>query len=709
MRLKNKRAGIIILIVLCVLMAILIGPMDYFRHGHYYEEYDFTQIAEEDWEDQISLENEAYEMEFSPVKDYLNGFSIFLYNQPDDNEGSLVLTITDEKGKVIDRTKVDLSKPQAGKWYKTYIDSNLKKDKVYKLQFTVHDCKYYPYLQNVDDDYLPEETQSGSILIAYSYAQPTFTFQERSMIVLLILAFILMLIGGLIPERKKLLNSIAIVIFLTLILSWNYMHNSMDNANTMYAGYQIDSETLVSNVISAEQDGEYYREDDEIGFGLGRYYDLKGAAGSYDRQYMSNENWSDGYSLTEAAIIVNSNDYTKEVAVAGNIIEFSNGEEVTITGIDDDGTNIVIHLDYPRNLIPLKFGDLDDAVFYDANHNVLHKGRLNAYKSQYGLQGKAFRHLARHMKEDNIINNLYLICCFCTALVFVLITLLIAKKYNKLLASCFFVTFWLSPWIICFARNLYWVEFTWFIPMLVGVFCTWKIEDKRCRWASYVACIISVCLKCLCGYEYISVVMMGLISFLLVDAALALIENNKEKAFLIIRTIIVLGVLALAGFMLAIIIHAKLKGNGDIAEGIKEIIEKDVLRRTNGADLNDFDPVYWPSFNASVWETYSKYFKFGTEIITGITGNLFPLLCIIPLCIFGMDYKNNKLNVRLPIMYVVFFLTSISWFCLAKGHSFIHTHMNYVLWYFGFIQVCFYVILDKIVKLYKKSNVEKKE
>ena len=329
---------------------------------------------------------------------------------------------------------------------------------------------------------------------------------------------------------------------------------------------------------------------------------------------------------------------------------------------------------------------------------------LEAYVSQYGLQGKVFRHLARYMEEDNIISNLCLICSLATALVFVLITMILAKKYNKLLAGCFFVTFWLSPWIISFSKNTYWVEFTWFIPMLVGLFCAWKIEDRRCRWASYIVCVISICLKCLCGYEYISVVMMGMISFMLVDAASSLIEKNKEKTILLVGTIFIIGLMALAGFMLAIVIHAKLRGNGDILAGIKEIIAQDVIRRTSGGNLNEFDPVYWQSFNASIWETYSTYFKFDTEIITGIRGNLFPLLCIIPLCVFGVDYKKKNLNPVLPIMYVVFFLTSISWFCLGKGHSYLHTFLNYVLWYFGFVQICFYVILDKIVRLYKSKR-----
>ena len=118
--------------------------------------------------------------------------------------------------------------------------------------------------------------------------------------------------------------------------------------------------------------------------------------------------------------------------------------------------------------------------------------------------------------------------------------------------------------------------------------------------------------------------------------------------------------------------------------------------------MNEFASAFWPSFNASVWDTYRQYFHFYTEIITGVAGNLFPLLCIIPLCIFGYEVRTKRVNVELVAMYVVFFITTISWFCLAKGHSFIHTHMNYVLWYFGFIQISFYVIINKIISVIRK-------
>lgn len=73
----------------------------------------------------------------------------------------------------------------------------------------------------------------------------------------------------------------------------------------------------------------------------------------------------------------------------------------------------------------------------------------------------------------------------------------------------------------------------------------------------------------------------------------------------------------MAGFLTAICIHAVLKGNGNIMEGIKNIFEQDVLRRTNGADLNNFDVAYWPSMNASTWEVFLCIFPFLNRNHTG--------------------------------------------------------------------------------------------
>ncbi len=483
----------------------------------------------------------------------------------------------------------------------------------------------------------------------------------------------------------------------------------MDMQNIGFPSFQADSETLVTGMIYADRDGVAFLNKNEKGYGMGRYHDLRGGINSYSLAFLTNEEWINGYSKSKPAICVNYNLYSKNVAKPGNYIQFKNGDRIKITKTKKKDTELIIYLDSSQVLAEAKYGSLEDVRFYDENQQPFAPSVVTAYKSQYGLQGKVLKRFARVMPEEQAIPNLYLLCSIATAAVFVLITRMIALKYNYLLAGCFYVTFWLSPWIVNFAKNLYWLEFTWFLPMAAGLFCAWKIHSRSCRIASYMITFFTIALKCLCGYEYISVIMMGLISFLLADFICALLKKDKNTSRLLFRTIFLIGIIALLGFMTAVCLHASLKGEGNILSGIKTIFVEDVLRRTTGADTNEFASLYWPSFNASVWEVYCKYFHFSTEVITGIPGNLFPLLCIIPLCILGYEYKIKKGNAKLLAMYVVFFLSSISWFCLAKSHSYIHTNINYVLWYFGFVQICFYIILRKLAQLFqnRSSNAEK--
>lgn len=65
---------------------------------------------------------------------------------------------------------------------------------------------------------------------------------------------------------KSYVGVVAAGIFMTAVLTWNYMYNSMDNQNGSFTYFQEDSETFVTSVI--------YANDNARGFGLGRYYTL---------------------------------------------------------------------------------------------------------------------------------------------------------------------------------------------------------------------------------------------------------------------------------------------------------------------------------------------------------------------------------------------------------------------------------------------------
>lgn len=694
----KKKAGIIGSTILFIILVLMFGPLDCFRHGYYCDEISYD-ILKQDLQEPVKLEDGDYEMQFSPSKKHLVGVEINLTNQSKKNKGKLVLTVLNDKGKIIDMVSVNLKKVQKHSWYKVKFNKELKKGQVYTLRFTAKNCKKIPYLQTIDKGYLGEETISGNVLLGYAYAQSTFTFQNKVLIILFLAAIWMFVYIKLseqsILSRKGIL--MAVFIFCTALFSWNYMYNSMDTQNATFENFEDFSEKLVRGVITAEHQNIWF--EDGSKYGLGFY---NGALNEYTDDY-----WLQNYSRTVAAVVVDANKYSEQYAKAGNYIKFANGEiEKIVSTSEDENGRLLIYLDTDRILNPYKYGELSEAVYCDNNKKQiadLVKKELTSYQSQYGLQGKVFRHIARHLNYDEAILTLRLLCSIAMGMTGAAIIILLAFKYNKLFAGVFFTAFWLSPWIVNFANNLYWVEFTWFIPMAVGIFCSLKVNDKRCRYTSYILTFVSIMIKSLCGYEYISVIMMATIGFLLVDFAEAVFTKEKDRAMLAFRTIIVIGIMALLGFAAAICIHAQIRGAGNLLEGIKRIFKEDVLRRTSAKDLNEIASVYWPSLNASIWDTFRKYFHFSTQIITGIDGNLFPLLCIIPICIFGADIKRKKVDIEKASMYVISFLTSVSWFCLAKGHSFIHVNMNYVLWYFGFVQVCFYIIIEKIISVLRKK------
>lgn len=182
----------------------------------------------------------------------------------------------------------------------------------------------------------------------------------------------------------------------------------------------------------------YFLKEDEHGYGLGRRYTTREFT---QLQYRTDDGWADGYSKAFPAIAVSSNVYTKTVACAGNYVSFSNGEVFEISSIEKNGEYIEIYLSTDRVLMPIKYGSLDEIRFYDADLQSLAPSLITAYKSQYGLQGKVFRHFSRYMDHEETVDNLHLLCAVATAFVFVIIIMLIAQKYNCILAGVFLQLF----------------------------------------------------------------------------------------------------------------------------------------------------------------------------------------------------------------------------------------------------------------------------
>ena len=384
-----------------------------------------------------------------------------------------------------------------------------------------------------------------------------------------------------------------------------------------------------------------------------------------------------------------NNSFVNKYYKKGNFISFNNGKKLKIIDVIKKNENVYVNLE--KGKIDLKNILPDFSIYETESNKMISREGVDDYVSLVGIQGHIFSFLYNNchisLSMCYHINNLLL------AVVLVVICVLVKKKTNLLFASIMYISFILSPWLTTFSRSLYWIAFAWFIPCIMAML---YFDQYKKRYL--VLMYLSVLFKCLAGYEYISTIFIFALSI-----PFAEIIKNRVNWKTIIKHLCIISIVMICGFITAILIHASIRGN-NLLDGINKIFVEDVLRRTYG-NAQNFDPVYAESLNASPISVIAKYvYCFNTDIIFGIRSNLFPVLLIIS-AIYAA-YRLIKDRYFYSFMYFIMLLAPLSWFILAKGHSYIHTHLNFVLWYFGFIAVMLYILVIMLKEIwnYVMSN-----
>ena len=278
----------------------------------------------------------------------------------------------------------------------------------------------------------------------------------------------------------------------------------------------------------------------------------------------------------------------------------------------------------------------------------------SAYISQIGIQGFIAYGVGAAFQSKITYSVLRFICCLAFIIVSYLIVIELRKKYGLFPAVVYWAVLLKASWLQNFAPNLYWIMFTWFLPMLLGLLC---LNHENKRRIIYPLFFVSVFFKCLCGYEYISTIMMSGIAFL---AAEWLIRKKKRKE--LFKCIFISGICMLLGFILAFLIHAFIYGDGSLSGGITELKHWLVDRRTFG-NAADFDPVYSDSLNASIFDVIKMYlwdYSFGRKMLW---------LFIASSAAAGIQLFVFKRKSKLFVCMLICFLGTLSWIVLGKSHQ----------------------------------------
>ena len=338
-------------------------------------------------------------------------------------------------------------------------------------------------------------------------------------------------------------------------------------------------------------------------------------------------------------------------------------------------------------------GDFYDILIGSGAHGLAPNG--SPYYSSFMLQSLICSFFYQYGVSYHFMD---FICATITAVVVMGCSLVIVNRFNIRFGVCFYIVSLLSPFLSMFASNLFFVPFFWFLPAILMYFIMKSLDNVKKIVILATLLYVCVLLKCLCCYEYLSTMLIFTFSIPVLDVLSSRV-NNKKLATIVVLTCMFLSLLA---FITALLIHSTMLSDS-IIDGITKIWEDIVLRRTYGDSSRwEMDALTAESLKSSVFGVlYTYIFGWKEIMFPSVSGNVFPVLLIASSAILFYEVirKNNETQTyELAILYLLYFVASVSWFVLAKSHSYVHTHMNYAMWYIGFIQVATYVVVEWIHK-----------
>lgn len=343
----------------------------------------------------------------------------------------------------------------------------------------------------------------------------------------------------------------------------------------------------------------------------------------------------------------------------------------------------------------------------------------NAYMGQFGLQGILLSAANKIISIEPVQFALFSahIFSFLTACTISPFCLSIYRMFGKFPAGFTLAAIGLSPWLAGFSLSLYWAVFLLLAPF---VFCwvTYPFLNKKFfgKVVFYFFVFILVFLKSLCGYEYITTVILSCtvpIFFYQFQ------KKDFQKTELILELAFVFSA-GIIGFLAALGIHILQLSLFFGTSGTEAILSR-VTSRTAfhvGSDhqalIGDFQKqvsgkLKWvsPVLLFGI-ERFFQYFKMPAlelqlpyskqNIVLSIGSCVLVSLLICSLLIL-LRSRIRQPKVKALALSTIFSLVApLSWQILAFNHMSVHLHLNAIVFYVPFL-LLFYATFGVSVQL----------
>jgi hypothetical protein len=330
----------------------------------------------------------------------------------------------------------------------------------------------------------------------------------------------------------------------------------------------------------------------------------------------------------------------------------------------------------------------------------------SAYYSQIGGQGMLFSTLDKSIslpsrEKLRLFNAL---TSFLTAIAVTAIILWFYLEFGLFVALFVLASAIFSQWLAVFGRNLWWSLWSFYVPLIA---VTYYLRSKRELMnikplALGAVVFITVFIKCVfTGYEYISTTLIMMTVPLVYYGILK--GWNVRKFLSGLFTAAFSSCLAiLATFLILCFQVAAVKGS--FHDGINHIGH--VLAERTYASPEDFPPEYTASLKSStlrvaaryLWGTYfdaNNYLSCSNRFVSAY---LLKVRYVYVVLLFMMAsamlyflrdrcFTEEERRKCLALVLATWFsmLAPLSWFIIFKSHSYLHVHMNFIVWQMPFI------------------------
>ncbi len=350
----------------------------------------------------------------------------------------------------------------------------------------------------------------------------------------------------------------------------------------------------------------------------------------------------------------------------------------------------------------------------EAKNNYIAKKKFSsyhyqAYTSQIGGQGIFYSFLDK-ISPNNKVENIAFFEIINSTLLSIALTLFLVwclLNFGFLVSIITYFFILLSPWLMMYGKDIWWTQWIFLFPFSV-LLVYFHFKKKSGLKNYYILIFTLVFLKLFVnGFEFITTFLVATcIPFILYH-----FKNFRSIRFLFraAKDHIISIFLAFTASLLIIFQQFYIL-KGSYRAGLDHLINAYHRRSSGGYSYPDTNTTMntLKHFKIDILYRYmgNNALELGflqSHLMPKIPFGLFFLLGL--LCCIFIFIKIKKLR-NLALIAKLSFLAPASWLIIFREHGHVHTHVDFMIWYFPYLLFCFLLIGLTFQFIINKNNLK---